>query len=43
MEYQDSYSFEIAVIFLGGDSEEELRQQYQAIQQDMAIDFAPVN
>lgn len=40
---QDSYSYEIAVIFLGGNSQKELLQKYREIQQAMQIELVPVN
>src|SRR6056297_318671 len=38
MFYQDSYSYELAVIFLGGDSEEMLEDAYQ-----MCVDCLPIH
>ena len=40
---QDSYSYEIAVIFLGGNSQKELLQKYRDLQQAMHIELDPVN
>jgi biotin carboxylase len=34
---QDSYSYEIVVIFLGGDSQQELLQKYHELQQAMQV------
>lgn len=39
---QDSYSYEIAVIFLGGNSQHELMQKYQALQQALHIELEPL-
>jgi hypothetical protein len=39
---QDSYSYEIAVIFLGGNSQKELLQKYRDVQQAMHIELEPV-
>ena len=39
---QDSYSYEIAVIFLGGDTQKELLQKYRAVQQALPLELAPV-
>jgi biotin carboxylase len=36
---QDSYSYEIAVIFLGGDSQQELLQKYHELQQVMQVEL----
>jgi biotin carboxylase len=36
---QDSYSYEIAVIFLGGNSQKELLQKYRNVQQAMNIEL----
>ena len=38
---QDSYSYEIAVIFLGGNSQKELLQKYRDVQQAMHIELDP--
>jgi hypothetical protein len=43
MKDQDSYSYEIAVIFLGGNSEKELLEKYYEIQQAMHIELVPVS
>jgi carbamoylphosphate synthase large subunit len=43
MKDQDSYSYETAVIFLGGNSEEELLENYHGIQQAMHIELVPVS
>ena len=39
---QDSYSYEIAVIFLGGDSQKELLQKYRAVQRVLPLELAPL-
>ncbi|MCB1986492.1 MAG: ATP-grasp domain-containing protein [Burkholderiales bacterium] len=39
---QDSYSYEIAVIFLGGNSQKELLQKYREVQRAMHIELDPV-
>ncbi|WP_223669942.1 ATP-grasp domain-containing protein [Kangiella shandongensis] len=39
---QDSYSYEIAVIFVGGNSQAELLQKYHDLQNAIAIEFEPV-
>jgi hypothetical protein len=39
---QDSYSYEIAVIFLGADSETELLQKYADVQQTLSLELDPV-
>ena len=39
---QDSYSYEIAVIFLGGDSQKDLLQKYRAVQQALPLQLAPL-
>jgi biotin carboxylase len=40
---QDSYSYEIAVIFLGGNSQNELLQKYRAVQQALPVELAPLS
>lgn len=42
MKEQDSYSYEIAVIYLGGNSQEALRRRYRQITEELAIGLAPV-
>lgn len=39
---QDSYSYEIAVIFLGGNSQQELLQKYHKVQQAMQVKLEPI-
>lgn len=39
---QDSYSYEIAVIFLGGNSQKELLQKYRDVQQAMHVELEPL-
>jgi hypothetical protein len=43
LKYQDSYSYEIAVVFLGGGSQKELLQKYAAVQQTLPVELAPLN
>lgn len=38
---QDSYSYEIAVIFVAGNSQQELLQKYHLLQQAMPLDLVP--
>lgn len=40
---QDSYSYEIAVIFLGGDSQKELLGKYRVVQQTLPLELAPLS
>lgn len=40
---QDSYSYEIAVIFLGGNDQKELLQKYRDVQQAMPIELEVIN
>lgn len=42
LSYQDSYSYEIAVIFLGGDSETELLSKYAEVQAGIHLQLEPV-
>jgi biotin carboxylase len=42
LKYQDSYSYEIAVVFLGGGSQQDLLQKYAAVQQALDVELAPV-
>ena len=37
LNYQDSYSYEIASVFVGGDSEQELLQKYCDVQQALPL------
>ena len=39
---QDSYSYEIAVIFLAGNSQHELLEKYHALQQALSIELEPL-
>jgi biotin carboxylase len=39
--YQDSYSFELASVFLGGDSEDELQRKYRRCQEAMSLHLEP--
>ncbi len=39
---QDSYSYEIAVVFLGGDSEAELLRKYDEVQQAIGLELEPL-
>ena len=38
---QDSYSYEIAVIFLAGNTQKELLQKYREVQRLMNIELEP--
>lgn len=40
---QDSYSYELATIFVGGDDEEELRRRYESIRSATHLDLEPVS
>lgn len=40
---QDSYSYEIAVIFLGGHNQHELLQKYSEVQKAMHIELEPID
>ena len=40
---QDSYSYEIAVIFLGGDSQKELLGKYRVVQQILPLELVPLS
>jgi biotin carboxylase len=40
---QDSYSYEIAVVFVGGDSRKELLQKYSAVQQALRLELTPLS
>lgn len=42
LNYQDSYSYEIADVFIGGDSEQELLQKYRDVQQALPLDLVPL-
>jgi hypothetical protein len=39
---QDSYSYEIAVIFIGGDNREDLAHKYHQLRQQLPLELAPV-
>ncbi|MGF1759083.1 ATP-grasp domain-containing protein [Photobacterium sagamiensis] len=39
---QDSYSYEIADIFLGGDTQKELLEKYRTVQQILPLELAPL-
>ncbi|ABV36552.1 conserved hypothetical protein [Shewanella sediminis HAW-EB3] len=39
LNYQDSYSYEIAEVFIGGDSEQELLQKYRDVQQVLPLEL----
>ena len=43
LNYQDSYSYEIADIFIGGDSEQDLLQKYRDVQQALALELVPLS
>ncbi|MEH6451597.1 MAG: ATP-grasp domain-containing protein [Psychromonas sp.] len=40
---QDSYSYEIAVVFIGGDSEQDLLQKYRDVQQALPLELVPLS
>ena len=42
LNYQDSYSYEIATVFIGGDSEQELLQKYHDVQQALPLELVPL-
>jgi hypothetical protein len=42
LQYQDSYSYEIAEIFIGGDSQKELRERYEECKAAMGIELEPL-
>ncbi|WP_299017782.1 ATP-grasp domain-containing protein [uncultured Photobacterium sp.] len=39
---QDSYSYEIAVVFIGGDSEHELLEKYHNVKQALDLELSPL-
>jgi hypothetical protein len=39
---QDSYSYEVGVIFLGGESQKQLRDKYRAIRQAIPLELQPL-
>lgn len=43
LNYQDSYSYEVATVFIGGDSEQELSQKYRDVQQGLALELVPLS
>lgn len=43
LRYQDSYSYEIADVFIAGDSEQELLQKYQAVQKALPLELVPLS
>jgi hypothetical protein len=43
LNYQDSYSYEIATVFVGGDSEQELLQKYRDVQQALSLKLVPLS
>lgn len=43
LHYQDSYSYEIAEIYLGGNSQKELLAQYHRLKQALAIELEPID
>ncbi|SDJ28830.1 ATP-grasp domain-containing protein [Ferrimonas sediminum] len=43
LRYQDSYSYEIAEVFVAGNSEQELLQKYHAVQQALSIELQPLS
>jgi hypothetical protein len=40
---QDSYSYEVGVIFLGGDSQKQLLEKYRACRQAIPLQLEPVD
>lgn len=42
MKDQDSYSYEVAVIYLGGDSPQDLESKYQQLLQKLALEILPL-
>lgn len=40
---QDSYSYEIAVVFVGGNSQKELLEKHRAVQQTLRLKLAPLS
>ena len=40
---QDSYTYEIAVLFLGGDSERELQEKYALCQESLHLHLHPIS
>ncbi|MFT5313253.1 MAG: hypothetical protein ACI8Z9_001743 [Paraglaciecola sp.] len=43
LNYQDSYSYEIATVFIGGDTEQELLQKYRDVQQALPLELVPLS
>ena len=43
LKFQDSYSYEMATIFLGGDSEAELLEKYDRCREALNIELLPVD
>lgn len=43
MRGQDAYSFEVAVIFLGGSSHDEVHRRYQELLEQLPLEFHPVD
>ncbi|MFT4940244.1 MAG: carbamoylphosphate synthase large subunit [Paraglaciecola sp.] len=43
LNYQDSYSYEIATVFIGGDTEQELLQKYHDVQQALPLELMPLS
>jgi len=43
LNYQDSYSYEIAVVFIAGDSEQELLQKYHDVQKALPLELVPLS
>ncbi|MCW8327646.1 ATP-grasp domain-containing protein [Photobacterium sp. SDRW27] len=42
LSYQDSYSYEIAVVFIAGDTQQELLEKYQDVQKAMQLELEPL-
>ncbi len=41
--YQDSYSYEVAVIFVGGEDREDVQRKYEHVLDRLPLEFAPAN
>jgi hypothetical protein len=42
LNYQDSYSYELATVFIGADSEQELLHKYRDVQQALPLELVPL-
>ncbi len=43
LQYQDSYSFEVATLFVGAQTPDELEQKYEAVMARLPLEFAPAS